>query len=86
VAPKRNVFLGEMFADSTKSKNILLNLKYQLKNKYPSLVKNFTKGYHSAVLENVRQRQHHRCQEVFNKISPQEIFLPLAGNACHHIC
>jgi hypothetical protein len=67
-------------------KNFLLNLKYQLENKYPSLVKNFTKGYHSAVLENVQQRQQHRCQEVFNKISSQEIFLPLAGISCHHIC
>jgi hypothetical protein len=27
----------------------LPNLKYQLKNKYPPLAKNFTKGYHSIV-------------------------------------
>ena len=27
----------------------LPNLKYQLKNKYPPLAKNFTKGYHSVV-------------------------------------
>jgi hypothetical protein len=32
------------------------------------------------VLENVRQSQQHRCQEMFNKISSQEIFLRLAGN------
>jgi hypothetical protein len=34
----------------------------------------------SAGLGNVRQRQQHRCQEIFNKISSQEIFLHLAGN------
>jgi hypothetical protein len=33
-----------------KSQNFsLTNLKYQLKNKYPPLAKNFTKGYHSLV-------------------------------------
>jgi hypothetical protein len=37
------------------------------------------------VLENVRQRQQHRCQEIFDKISSQEIFLHLAGNSCHLI-
>jgi hypothetical protein len=30
-------------------KFILSNLKYQLKNKYPPVTKNFTKGYHSGV-------------------------------------
>jgi hypothetical protein len=46
VAPKRNVFLGKIFADPTikKSKKFTPNVKYQLKNKYPSLAKNFTKG------------------------------------------
>jgi hypothetical protein len=37
------------------------------------------------VLENVRQCQQHRCQEMFNKLSSQEIFLHLAGNFCHVI-
>jgi hypothetical protein len=32
-----------------KSKIILPNLKYQFKNKYPPLGKNFTKGYQSVV-------------------------------------
>jgi hypothetical protein len=32
-----------------KSKIWLSNLKYQLKNKYPPLAKNFTKGWHSVV-------------------------------------
>jgi hypothetical protein len=32
-----------------KSKIWLPNLKYQLKNKYPPLAKNFTKGWHSVV-------------------------------------
>jgi hypothetical protein len=36
-------------------------------------------------LENVRQRQQHRCQEMFHRISLQEIFLHLAGNFCHLI-
>jgi hypothetical protein len=31
-------------------KFILSNLKYQLKNKYPPVTKNFTKGYHSVVI------------------------------------
>jgi hypothetical protein len=39
----------------------------------------------TTVLENVRQRQQHRCQEIFDKISSQEIFLHLAGNSCHLI-
>jgi hypothetical protein len=38
-----------------------------------------------AVLENVRQRQQHRCQEIFDKTYSQEIFLHLAGNSCHLI-
>ena len=38
-----------------------------------------------TVLENVRQRQQHCCQEIFDKISSQEIFLHLAGNSCHLI-
>ena len=38
-----------------------------------------------TVLENVRQRQQHRCQEMFDKISSQEIFLHLAGNSFHLI-
>jgi hypothetical protein len=32
-----------------RSKIWLPNLKYQLKNKYPPLAKNFTKGWHSVV-------------------------------------
>jgi hypothetical protein len=42
---------GKYFADSTikKVKKFLPNLKYQLKNKYPLLARNFTKGYHSVV-------------------------------------
>jgi hypothetical protein len=32
-----------------KSKNNLPSLKYQLKNKYPPLAKNFTNGYRSVV-------------------------------------
>ena len=49
--PKENVFLGKNFADPTikKSKTFLLNFKYNFKNKYPPLTKNFTKGYHSVV-------------------------------------
>ena len=39
----------------------------------------------ASVLENVRQRQQHRCQEIFNKISWQEIFLHFVENFCHHI-
>jgi hypothetical protein len=44
-------FSLENFADPTnkKSKIWLPNLKYQLKNKYPPLAKNFTKGNHSVV-------------------------------------
>jgi hypothetical protein len=51
VAPKTNVFLDKNVADPTikKSKNILPNLKYQLKNKYPPLAKKLTKGYHSLI-------------------------------------
>ena len=33
-----------------------------------------------SVLENVRQHQQNYCQEIFNKISSQEIFLHFAGN------
>jgi hypothetical protein len=33
--------------------------------------------YLVPVLENVRQRQQHRCQEIFNKISSQENLLAL---------
>ena len=45
VTPKRNVFLGTIFADPIikKSKKILANLKYQLKNKNPPPAKNFKK-------------------------------------------
>jgi hypothetical protein len=52
VAPKRNVFFGKHFADPTikKSKLFLPHLKYQFKNKYPPMAKNFTKGYHSIVI------------------------------------
>jgi hypothetical protein len=44
-------FSWQNFADPTikKSKIWLPNLKYQLKNKYPPLAKNFTKGNHSVV-------------------------------------
>ena len=38
-----------------------------------------------SVLENVRQRQQQRCQEIFDKISSQEIFLHLAGNSSVHL-
>jgi hypothetical protein len=50
VAPKTNVFRGKHFADPTikKSKIWLPNLKYQLKNKYPPLAKNVTKGLFSC--------------------------------------
>jgi hypothetical protein len=54
VAPKRNVFRGENVADPTikKSKHFIKpNLKYQLKNKYPPLAKNVTKGYQSVVTQ-----------------------------------
>jgi hypothetical protein len=37
----------------------------------------------TSVLKNVRQHQQHRYQEIFNKISLQEIFLHLAGNVCN---
>ena len=45
-ATKRNVFLGKNVANPTikKSKYFLANLEYELKNKYPPLAKNFTKG------------------------------------------
>jgi hypothetical protein len=45
-ATKRNVFLGKNFANPTikKSKSFLANLEYEIKNKYPPLAKNFTKG------------------------------------------
>jgi hypothetical protein len=33
--------------------------------------------WHNPVLENVRQRQQHCCQEMFHKISSQEIFVIL---------
>jgi hypothetical protein len=50
--PKRNVLLIKTFADPTgKSKHFLPNFKYQLKNKYPPLPKNATKGYHSVVTD-----------------------------------
>jgi hypothetical protein len=51
VVPKRNVFRGKNFADPNikKPKLWLPNFKYLLKNKYPPLAKNFTKGYHSIV-------------------------------------
>jgi hypothetical protein len=51
VAPTRNVFLGKNVADPIikKSKIISANLKYQLKNKYPPLAKNFAKEYCSVV-------------------------------------
>jgi hypothetical protein len=41
MAPKRNIIRGKNFADPTikKSKMWLPNLKYQLRNKYPPLVK-----------------------------------------------
>ena len=51
MAPKRNVFQGKNVADPNikKSKDVLPNLKYHLKNKYPPLAKNIRKGYHSVV-------------------------------------
>jgi hypothetical protein len=36
-----------------------------------------------TLLENVQQSQQHRCQEIFNKISSQEILLHPARNFCH---
>jgi hypothetical protein len=50
--PKIDIFLGKNFADPTiikKTKKISPNLKYQSQNKYPPLVKNFTKEYNSVV-------------------------------------
>ena len=51
---KKCIFLGKKFADPftiiKSQKCILSNLKYQLKNKYPPVTKNFTKGYHSVVI------------------------------------
>jgi hypothetical protein len=43
-------FVAKFFADSNikKSQIWLPNLKYEFKNKYPPLAKNFTKGYHSV--------------------------------------
>jgi hypothetical protein len=43
--------IGKHFAHPTikKSAFFLTNLKYQLKNIYPPLAKNFTKGYHAVV-------------------------------------
>jgi hypothetical protein len=54
------VFFGKTFADPTikKSINALANRKYQLKNKYPSLDKNFAKGYRSVVAHVLR---YHFC-------------------------
>jgi hypothetical protein len=51
VASKRNGFLGKNFVYPTikEFQNFFPNLKYQLKNKYPPLAKNFTKGYRSVV-------------------------------------
>ena len=51
VVPKKNVFLVKnvLIQPLKSQKNVLPNLKYQLKNKYPLLAKTFTKGYHSVV-------------------------------------
>jgi hypothetical protein len=50
VAPKRNLFRGKNFAQPLKKvKNLITHLKYQLKNKYPPLAKNFTNGYDSVL-------------------------------------
>jgi hypothetical protein len=45
-ATKRTLFLGKKFANPTikKSKSFFAKLEYELKNKYPPLAKNFTKG------------------------------------------
>jgi hypothetical protein len=43
-------FVTILLIQPSKSQNIFLtNLKYQLKNKYPPLAKNVTKGYHSVI-------------------------------------
>ena len=43
-------YAGKNVADPTieKSKKVLPNLNYQLKNKYPPLARHFTKRYHSV--------------------------------------
>ena len=55
-----------------KSKILLPNLKYQLKNKYPPLAKNFTKGCHSVVTYYVL---YHFCD--MSLITDCEIFCSL---------
>jgi hypothetical protein len=51
-APNRNVFLGKNFADPTikKSKFFFTQPQISIKNEYPPLAKNFTKGYHSVII------------------------------------
>jgi hypothetical protein len=58
-------------------KTFLPNLKYQLKNKYPSLAKNFTKGYHSVVTHVL----YHFCDRSL--ITACEIF---CGLKFHVVC
>ena len=41
--------------------------------------------WHAPVLENIWQRQQHRCKEIFNKLSLPDIILHLIGNFCHLI-
>jgi hypothetical protein len=74
VVPKKNVFLVKnvLIQPLKSQKNVLPNLKYQLKNKYPLLAKTFTKGYHSVVthvlyhcLCNFLQYKFSRCLHMY---------------------
>jgi hypothetical protein len=51
VTPKRNVFVAKNIADPTikKWKKNFPQPQISIKNKYPFLVQNFTKGYRSVV-------------------------------------
>ena len=46
---KNALYFGDPTTKLKSKKNLLPNLKYQLKNKYPPLAKNVTKRYHSVV-------------------------------------
>jgi hypothetical protein len=46
---KNALYFGDPTTKLKSKKNVLPNLKYQLKNKYPPLAKNVTKRYHSVV-------------------------------------
>jgi hypothetical protein len=80
VAPKK-CFSWQNFADPTfkKSKIRFLNLKYQLKYKYPPLAKNFTNGYHSIVTHVL----YHFCD--MSLITACEIFCSLSFMLSAHV-